>query len=54
MRGSFDSKSKNWVGEVQRMRGVGELKSFLLKMKGMVHQSCLRSAMLLMGVRHGV
>ena len=29
LRGSCDSKNKNWVGEVQGMPGVAELKKVL-------------------------
>ena len=42
-----------WV----KFKECGELlnsKRFLLKMKGMVYRSCVRSAMLYMGVEHGV
>ena len=45
-KAACDSKSKNWVGDVQEILRVYELKRFSLKMKGIVYRSCVRSVML--------
>ena len=45
LRGSCDSKSKNWQGEVKECGELLNSKRFSLKVKGMVYRSCVRVAM---------